>query len=227
VLTDADIIDLTQPLGPATPPWPGGVAVTATVTGSHDPDGYYARRVALDEHIGTHFDAPAHFAPGGATVESIPAGRLVRPAVVVDVADACDGDDDHAVTVAELEAHEAVHGPIPAGCAVLVRTGWDRHRGDPARYVTALRFPGLHVDAARLLVDRGVVGIGIDTLSVDRGCDAACPAHHVTLPAGLWQLEGLVGLDRLPATGAWVVVGVPPIVQASGFAARVIAIVPR
>jgi kynurenine formamidase len=227
VLTDADIIDLSQPLGPATPPWPGGVAVAAKVTGTHDPDGYYARRVALDEHIGTHFDAPAHFAPGGATVEAIPAADLVRPAVVVDASAACALDDDHAITAAEFEAHETAHGRIPAGCAVLVRTGWDAHRSDPGRYVTNLRFPGLHVDAARLLVDRGVVGIGIDTLSVDRGSDAACPAHHVTLPAGLWQLEGLVGLERLPATGSWVVVGVPPLVSASGFVARVIAIVPR
>jgi kynurenine formamidase len=82
------------------------------------------------------------------------------------------------------------------------------------------------VDAAELLVERRVVGIGIDTLGIDPGHLVACPAHHITLGAGMWHLEGLVGLERVPARGAWLFVGVVSLSGGSGAPARVVAIVP-
>ena len=88
-----------------------------------------------------------------------------------------------------------------------------------------MRFPGVGLDAAELAISRGVVGIAIDTLSIDRGVATDFPVHNTTLPAGLWQVEGLIGLDRLPPTGALLVVGVPSVVEASGFPARVFCIV--
>jgi kynurenine formamidase len=228
MLTDVRIVDLTQPVGPATPPWPGsGLPLLAEVGESFEAGGgAYTRRIALDEHLGTHIDAPAHFARDGIRVDAIPVEQLVRPAVVVDVREACAADPDHHVPAAAFEAFEATHGTIEPGAAVLVLTGWDRFRDDPARYVTDLRFPGLATDAARLLVDRRVAGIGIDTLGIDPGTEADFPVHRITLPAGLWHLEGLVSLDELPPTGAWIVVGAARIVDASGAPSRVIALVP-
>ena len=90
MLTGVRIIDLTQPLGPATPPWPiGGKPLEADGDReSFETAGAYARRLSLDEHLGTHFDAPAHFARDGIRVEAIPVDQLVRPAVVVDVREA-------------------------------------------------------------------------------------------------------------------------------------------
>lgn len=220
------VVDLTQPLGPGTPVWPGEEPLAATVRWTVAADGAYGRRIDLPEHLGTHFDAPAHFAADGATVEAIAADRLVVPVRVVDIAERCQDDPDALVTAADLDAHEAAHGALPAGSALLARTGWDRHLGDPARYVGDLRFPGFGADAAARAVARGLVGLGIDTLSVDRGADAAYPVHLTTLPAGLWHLEGLVGLDALPPSGATLVVGVPPVADASGFPARVLALLP-
>ena len=220
------MIDLTAPLGPETPPWPGGVGLEADVTATYDPHGAYVRRVHVDEHIGTHLDAPAHFARGGVTAEAIDASRLVCPALVVDVRVACAADRDHAVTAADLEAFEHDHGSIPAGSAVLLLTGWDAFRDDHARYLTDLRFPGLAPSGAHALVDRGVFGVGIDTMGIDPGVADTFPAHHVTLGAGLWHLEGLVDLHRLPPTGATVIVGALRLVGGSGTPARVFAIVP-
>ena len=125
----------------------------------------------------------------------------------------------------DVEAMEAAHGRLQPGDALVVRTGWDRHIGDGPRYVSDLRFPGIGLDAAELVIERGVVGIAIDTLSIDRGVATDFVVHYRTLPAGLWQVEGLVGLERLPATGALLIVGVPPIVGASGFPARVLGLV--
>jgi len=113
---------------------------------------------------------------------------------------------------------------------VLVHTCWDAHVEDPVRYGgpgETPSFPGLSVNAAELLVARGVAGVGIDTLGIDPGHEPGFPAHGVTLPAGLWHLEGIVGLDRVPTRGAWIVAAPIPIVAGSGAPARVLAIVPR
>ncbi len=219
------IIDLSQPLGPKTTLWPGQKPMQATVQATVAVDGYYMRRVDLGEHCGTHFDAPVHFTEGGATVDQVPADRLVVPARVVDVTDDTINDPDYALTAADVLLMEAEHGRLEPGDALVVRTGWDRHLADPARYVGDMRFPGVGIDAAELAIERGVVGIAIDTLSIDRGVATDFVVHYRILPAGLWQLEGLVGLEQLPARGALLVVGVPAVVDASGFPARVFGLV--
>ena len=109
---------------------------------------------------------------------------------------------------------------------VLVCTGWSAFLGDAGRYVTDLRFPGVSSEAARLLVERGVAGLGIDTLGVDPGNSTDFAAHNTTLPAGLWHLEGLVNLELLPARGALLAVGAPLLVGGSGVPARPLALLP-
>ncbi len=228
-LGSVDVVDLTQPLSESTPLWPGSRPIRFTVTGTIDRDGVHIRDLDLPEHAGTHLDAPSHFHAGGAHVADIPADRLICPAVVLDVADVVGDDPDAEVDAGTIRRLEERDGRIPAGCAVLVRTGWDRHADDAQRYIGlhVPRCPGIGVDAAELIVLRGAIGVGIDTLGVDPGVRGDCPAHHVTLPAGLWHLEGLVGLDRLPARGAWLTVGAPRLVGGSGTPARVFALVPR
>lgn len=220
------VIDLSQPLSPATTPFPGMEAMRAETQATVAAEGYFLRRIDIGEHYGTHFDAPAHFHEGGATVEGIAAERLVRPARLVDVSARCADDPDYALTADDVLAMEARHGDLEPGDALVVRTGWDRHLGDPARYVGDLRFPGVGIDAAELAIERGVDGIAIDTLSVDRGVATDFVVHYRTLPAGLWHAEGLAGLEQLPPRGAWLVVGVPPLVGASGFPARIMALIP-
>lgn len=217
------IVDLTQPLGPGTPMWPGSRPPRAVDEASIGADGFLSRRLTLSEHTGTHLDAPAHFVAGGAGPAEIPSDRLVVRAVVIDAP----GEPGAVLTAGAVLADEAVNGVVPAGCAVLVRTGWDRHLADPDRYIGAMDFPGVAVDAAELLVARGVVGIGIDTLGVDPGAATDFPVHAgVTLPAGVWHLEGLVNLAALPHRGALLFVGVLPVAGGSGAPARVMALLP-
>jgi kynurenine formamidase len=218
------LLDLTQPLGPATILWPGSLPFAADVDGEVVTDGFYSRHLSLPEHSGTHLDAPAHFVRDGATVEQIALGALVRPAVCIDVRELVGDDALFTLSAAMIETIEARDGVIPAGTAVLLCTGWDRFHGDAGH--EALAFPGIAADGAQLLVDRGVAGIGIDTLSVDAGHANTFPTHHITLPAGLWHLEGLTRLERVPARGAWLVAAAVPVVNGSGAPARAFAILP-
>lgn len=226
----ARVLDLSQPLGPSTPSWPGATAVRARELATLAVDGLYDRDLELPEHVGTHLDAPAHFAAEGAFAADIPAADLVRPLRRIDVRAAVGDDPDATVGAADVHAAEQRDGLLEPGCVVVFQTGWDRHLGDHEAYIGPPagppRFPGLGADVARLLVERGVVGVGIDTLGVDPGYADDYPFHRVSLPAGLWHLEGLVGLDQLPPSGAWIVVGVLPLERGSGAPARVLALVP-
>jgi kynurenine formamidase len=222
------VVDLTQPLGPETVLWPGSRAVEARVVSRRERDGSYARVLTMPEHSGTHLDAPSHFAPGGAHADAIPVERLVAPCVVLDVRELCASDPDFAIAPEQVEAAERRDGPIAAGSAVLAWTGWERFTRDAGRYVGESEpgsFPGFGLEAAQMLVERGVVGLGIDTLGIDPGAARDFPVHHLTLGAGLWHLEGLVNLGSLPPRGALLVVGALRLVEGSGTPARVIALI--
>jgi kynurenine formamidase len=222
------LVDLTQPLGPDTVLWPGSTPFTARVDADYDTHGGYSRELAVPEHAGTHLDAPAHFSRGGATADALGLPLLVRPAVKLDVRPLVGDDAAFELRAAHVEELEAADGPIPAGAAALVHTGWESRRHDAVAYAggDALAFPGLGPDAARLLVARGAVGVGIDTLGIDPGHAEGFPAHRITLEAGLWHLEGLVNLAAVPARGAWLVAGAIPVVAGSGAPARVLCILP-
>ena len=221
------VLDLTQPLDEQTVLWPDSDPFTAVGPDAYDADGFWSRHLGTPEHAGTHLDAPRHCVPGGAAVADIPAEQLVRPAVRIDAREHCGGDPAWVLTAADVEAWEAEHGRVPEGAAVLLCTGWDAYRDDGRRYLgEPLGFPGFGGDAATLLVERGAAGLGIDTLSVDAGAATDFPVHRVALPAGLWHVEGLVGLEAVPDTGATVVVGALRLPGASGTPARVFALLP-
>lgn len=231
VLSDIQVVDLSAVLSPATIMWPGTERPAATILENFDRDGSFARRMTLNEHTGTHFDAPGHFAAQGATVDDVPADQLVRPLCVLDISDRARLEPNATLTVDDVRAYEADHGSIESGCAVFLHTGWDSTREDPTAYLGepgAMRFPGYGVEAARLLVhERHVSGLGVDTLSIDPGSADTFPVHaEVSLPNGVWHVENAINLGLLPPRGAWVVVGVPRVAGASGFPARVLALVP-
>ena len=224
------VVDLSQPLGPETILWPGSNPFRAETVMELGRDSAFARDLHLPEHSGTHLDAPAHFVADGERVHAITADRLVVPAAVLEVRAECEADPDFHLTAEDLARLEERDGAIEPGSAVLLNTGWDQHLGDPT-YLGGtgdqdLHFPGFGADAAELLVERGVVGLGIDTLGVDPGVETGYPVHLITLPAGLWHLEGLVNLAELPPRGATLVAGVVRLMDGSGAPARVFALLP-
>jgi kynurenine formamidase len=224
------VIDLGHALSESDPTWSGDKVYTHAVTETREKDGYVAGRFASDEHFGTHVDAPVHFGEGGLTVDRIPADRLVRPAVSIDIQRQVAANEDYRLTRADVEAFERAHGAIPDGALVLVATGWDRRWPDAARYMNTRdkvkHFPGLAVDAAAYLArDRHVAGIGIDTASIDYGPSDAFEAHHTTQPLGVYHIENLANLTDLPPTGFTVVVAPIKIKDGSGGPARVFALV--
>ena len=233
------IVDLSHAYGEDTVYWPTADKFRLeVVSAGTTPAGFYyaANTFATAEHGGTHIDAPVHFAEGKQSVEQIPLDHLIGPAVVVDVNVAAEQDPDYLVSVADLEAFESVHGRIPDGAILLVRTGYSSRWPDAARYlgtaergeaaVAKLHFPGIASDAATWLVEnRSIHALGIDTASIDFGQSTTYDTHRILYEANIPGLENLTALDRLPPTGAYVVALPMKIAGGSGAPLRAIAIV--
>ncbi|MHC4514255.1 MAG: cyclase family protein [Planctomycetota bacterium] len=199
---------------------------------------YEANSFTTAEHGGTHIDAPVHFAKSKRTVDQIPIDRLAGPAVVIDVTAKVHTDKDYQARISDLEHFEANHGRIPTGAIVLLRTGFGRYWPDAQKYLgTAergaaatlrLHFPGLHPSAARwLLENRDIRAVGIDTASIDHGQSRLFHSHRVLFGADVPAFENVANLERLPATGAWVIALPMKIRGGSGGPVRIAARVPR
>ena len=239
------VIDLSQTLSPefphiSLPPemgqaWPFRIEEVSR----YDERGpaWYWNNFSCGEHTGTHFDAPIHWISGkdlpqNAT-DSIPPGRFIGPACVVDCSRDSASDPDFLLTKKKLLAWEKQHGRIPPGAWVLMRTDWSK-RADPVAYQnfdeTGQHTPGPDVDAVKFLVEeRDVLGFGTESIGTDAGqaqhLRPPYPCHYFMHGAGRYGLQCLANLDQLPPTGAVVIAAPLKIRNGSGSPLRAIALV--
>jgi kynurenine formamidase len=240
------VVDLTQPLGPATPViglppvFASSPGASVDVISRYDERGpaWYWNVLRFGEHTGTHFDAPVHWITGrdlpDNACDTIPARRFVGPAVVIDATREVTANPDHLLTPQALEAWEARHGRIEAGSWVLLHTDWSK-RTDPEAFLnvtaTGPHTPGFDAAASRLLaLERDVLGVGVETVGTDAGqagtFDPPFPNHAIMHGAGKFGLASLCNLDQLPPRGAIVIAAPLKIVNGSGSPVRVLAITP-
>lgn len=236
VPTGATLVDLTHVFDEETIVWPTekfGFRREGVSSGAGK-DHYATGRFSTPEHGGTHLDAPSHFAAGKHTADRVPLPRLMAQAVVIDIEAKAAANPDAQLEPADITAFEALHGPIPPGAFVLVRTGWSDRWPDRKRYlgddrpgeIDKLHFPGIAPDAAKLLVDRDVGAVGIDTASIDHGPSKAFEAHRTFASADVPTFENVASLGMVPETGAVVIALPMKIGEGSGGPARIVAFVP-
>jgi kynurenine formamidase len=227
------VIDLTHTIDTNVPTYDvaGAAEYKVRTLATIEKDKYFARNICLPEHFGTHIDAPAHFVPGSWTVDQIPPARLVAPLVVIALHDKVHNNPDYQFSVEDIARWEEVNGQIPAGAVVMANTGWDSRWNLKESYRNAdakgvMHFPGYSLEAAKFLVEaRGVIGLGIDTLSIDYGPSKNFEVHQYSLGHGLYQLENVANLDRTPATGTVAVVAPMKLGGGSGGPVRILALV--
>jgi len=180
--------------------------------------------------LGTRFNAGGVLPNDQRSVARVPSRELLVSAVVVNIAPRVARWPDYHVTVEDLQAWERQNGRIPKRSAVLLNTGWSRRWADPGRYVNqgpqgVPQVPGFAPAAVAFLVgQRQVRGLGMDVFIPDQPM-AGAGALALPLAPGVWHIENLVNLDRLPAKGAKLVVA-PLRVEAASAPARVLAILP-
>ena len=225
------VVDLTHTMVPNFPTYGGQPQLEVENVFALENDGFNLNVWHLNEHTGTHMDAPFHFADSSAwTADMIPVENLVLPLAVVDIRQKTTEDPDAQVTPDDLRAWEADHGPLPERACVAMYSGWEAFVSDDkfrnADEDSVMHFPGFHVEAIEfLLEERSALAIAVDTLSLDHGPSADFAVHYRWLPENRWGMENVANLGELPAVGATIVAGSPKIQGATGGPSRVIALV--
>jgi kynurenine formamidase len=226
-------VDLTHTVGVKTPIWSGFGQMTISAAAdpvTHEPytidkSGFRSMFVSTVGQNGTHVDPPAHFAADGITMDKIPIKQMIMPLVVFDDTKYFDKDPNHALTVDDIKAWEAEHGPVPKGAFAALRTDmykdWDT---DPEKF-KRFPFPAWTLDAIKYLIEtRGVTAIGHEGLDTDT--TEKMESETWILKSGHYQIEVMANLDKVPETGAIIVVTWPKIENGYGFMARAFAILP-
>ena len=240
------VVDLTHTLSPEFPhislapemgqAWPFRIEEVSR----YDERGpaWYWNNFSCGEHTGTHFDAPIHWISGrdlpqNAT-DSIPPGRFIGPASVLNCSEEAKKDADFLLTVDWIKSWEKKHGHIPRGAWVLMRTDWSKRSHDPVAYQnydeTGQHTPGPDIDAVKFLVEeRDILGFGTESIGTDAGqaqhLRPPYPCHYFMHGAGRYGLQCLANLDQLPPTGAVVIAAPLKIRNGSGSPLRAIALV--
>jgi kynurenine formamidase len=232
-------VDLTHAFNGRSVYWPTAETFKKTeVYHGHTSGGWFytAYNFSAAEHGGTHMDAPIHFAEGANTADQVPLSRLIGPGIVIDVTAQAKANVDYLVSVGDIAAFEAQHGPIPMGAIVLLNTGRAKlypnrqnymgtdERGEAA--VAKLHFPGLSAEAAAALVARKIGAVGIDTPSIDFGQSKTFAAHVALMTNNIPAFENVADMSALPATGSTIVALPMKIEDGSGGPLRIVAHIP-
>ena len=232
-------IDLTHDFSSETIYWPTAESFSLEeVFKGFTEKGYYysANNFSAAEHGGTHIDAPVHFAEGKHSVDEIPLGDLIAPAVVVDISHKTTEDRDYQVDITDLRTWEARYGKIPHGVIVLLNTGYAEFWSDIEKYmgtaergadgIPELHFTGLDAQAAkRRIEERNVKAVGLDTPSIDYGQSTHFESHQILFSENIPVFENVANIDKLPATGSLVIALPMKIKEGSGGPLRIVAFV--
>jgi kynurenine formamidase len=225
------VVDLTHTMSADFPTFFGVPGIEMQKQFDIKKDGFNLYWWRIVEHAGTHLDAPIHFSEAGATAEALDAATLVVPLAVVDVAGKAARDPDYLVSRQDVADWEASNGRLPDNCCVAMQSGWAQHAANAGKFTGkdaagVFHFPGFAPEtAAWLMQERRVAGLAVDTLSLDHGPSKDFKTHYLWLPSGRWGLENVANLDKVPAAGATLVVGLAKVKDATGGPARLIALV--
>ncbi|MFI4956545.1 MAG: cyclase family protein [Gammaproteobacteria bacterium] len=198
------LIDLTHTLSPTIPTWDNTCGFNHQIQYDYDssaPVQFRTHDIHMREGIGTHIDAPAHCFKNSITIDQLPLSDLLAPCIVIDVASIA--HERFSLSVNDIKSFENIHGEIPPRHVVIIKTGWGKYWGNPEKYHNNHLFPCVSHEAALLLLDRNILGLGIDTLSPDRP-DLGFPVHAALLGANKYIIENIANLDALPVIGSFI-----------------------
>ena len=146
----------------------------------------------INLHTGTHLDAPLHMIENGKTTrEGLPLERLITKAKVFDLVHVSQG-----IEKSDLEKFD-----IQAGDFVLLKTSnsFDERSGGAS-------FVSLKSSGAKYLSEKGIIGVGIDALGIERD-QTGHPTHLALMEKDIIILEGLMLRDAAP--GSYLLIALP------------------
>ena len=135
------LIDLTIPLGIATPAWPTYEPLQVKYFKRLAPNGANGQLLTHSNHLGTHLDGEIHFYTAGKDIAQLDMDYLVHEAAIVDLSDAC---GDYQVYTSKMieDRVEVKEGDILVIHTGYHHFGWDHPTADEIRYMVKHPGPG-------------------------------------------------------------------------------------
>jgi arylformamidase len=183
--------DVTLPLTPDLPVWPGDDDVFVEPLSRIAQGGSTnVTSLKFTSHVGTHVDAPWHFIDDGEKLNDLPIDRWIGPCLVISIP-----DDAKRIEVAHLEAAD-----IPEGMERIIFRTSNSARWHTGKLAFEEDYVAVSPKAAKWIVDHGIQLVGIDYLSIELFDDAANETHRTLLGNGVLVIEGLnlAGIDPGP-----------------------------
>ena len=209
------IIDLSHPIHPTMPVYPGTAPPSIAATAALDKDGFEEHQITFTTHTGTHVDAPSHMLADAETLDRLPLAQFMGPAVMINLNTVASPKID----ISALQRYEDQLHPAEF---VLLHTGWNRYWGQ-SRYFE--QFPVLERKAALWLGNFALKGIGVDTPSFDAATSTGYGVHKLFLSRNVLLIENLTNLQQLPHTPFTLACLPLPLQQADGCPVRAVAII--
>ena len=164
-------IDLTIPLGIATPAWPTYEPLQMKYFKRLAPNGANGMVITHSNHLGTHLDGEIHFYTPGRDIASLPMDFLVHEGVIVDLSDVCGDYDIYTSKMIEDKVE------VKKDDILLIHTGyhhfgWDQPTADEVRYM--IKHPGPDREYVQWAEKKGISWIGVDCGSADHPMNTIC-----------------------------------------------------
>lgn len=223
-MKNIEIIDLTHTLSGDVPTWDGSCGFDLSINTDYKdctpPDLFRTQKISCGTGIGTHMDAPAHCFQGSKTIDMFEMENLATDCVVIKVDSVA--DENFIIMPEVVEQFEKEHGQIQPNTFIIFYTGWSKYWPDKEKYRNNLQFPSVHENTAKLLLERDIVGLGVDTLSADTG-KGGFPVHRAILGAGKYLVENIANAGAMPVVGAKILVFPMKIKDATEAPVRLVA----
>lgn len=202
-------IDLTHKLTNTIPAWDLSCGFQCKMTHDYGDDkgatAFRTQYMNTPLGIGTHIDAPAHCFPQGKTIDELELKDLFTDCCVIDLTH--QADENFKVSSLHVKNFIQEHGEIKPHSLVIFHTGWGKFWSNPKQYHNKHHFPSVEADAAEMLLEYNIAGIGIDTLSPD-SAGSDFPVHRILLGAGKYIIENVANADKMPSIGGYTI-GLP------------------
>jgi kynurenine formamidase len=158
------VIDLTLPLGVATPAWPTYEPLQIKYFKRLAPNGANGQLLTHSNHLGTHLDGEIHFFTPGRDMASLPMDFLVHEGAIVDLSDVVADYDIYTPAMIEDKVE------VKEGDILIIHTGfhhfgWDHPNADEIRYM--VQHPGPVAEFAEWCFEKKLRWIGVDCGSAD------------------------------------------------------------
>ena len=167
------MIDISLALKKNLVTYPGDLCFEEYEYKTHSSDGVHITRILMETHSGTHFDAPYHAMENGKTSGEIPLENFMGECTVCEVS-------GNSVRAADLPEKHRKRILFKTKNSSLYKSN---------KFDTGFCY--VAEDAARELVRRGVVLVGIDYLSIEEFGTTGMKVHRIILGGGSVILEGL------------------------------------